>query len=35
MKAGAFGFLTKPFSDESLTECLDRALVGGRTGPAS
>ena len=35
MKAGAFGFLTKPFSDESLTECLDRALVGGRTDPAS
>jgi len=35
MKAGAFGFLTKPFSDESLTECLDRALVGGRTGPVS
>jgi FixJ family two-component response regulator len=35
MKAGAVGFLTKPFSDESLTECLDRALVGGRTDPAS
>ena len=35
MKAGAFGFLTKPFSDESLMACLDRALVGGRTGPAS
>ena len=34
LKAGAFGFLTKPFSDESLIECLDRALVGGRTDPA-
>ena len=35
LKAGAFGFLTKPFSDESLIECLDKALVGGRTDPAS
>ena len=26
MNAGAFGFLTKPFSDESLMACLDRAL---------
>jgi FixJ family two-component response regulator len=34
MKAGAFGFLTKPFSDESLMECLDRALFGSRTDPA-
>ena len=34
MKAGAFGFLTKPFSDESLMECLDRALLGSRTDPA-
>ena len=34
LKAGACGFLTKPFSDESLIECLDRALVGGRTDPA-
>jgi FixJ family two-component response regulator len=34
LKAGAFGFLTKPFSDESLIECLDRALIGGRTDPA-
>jgi FixJ family two-component response regulator len=24
--AGAVGFLSKPFSDESLIECLDRAL---------
>ena len=35
MKAGAFGFLTKPFSDESLIECLDRALVDGRADPTS
>ena len=35
LKAGAFGFLTKPFKDESLIECLDKALVGGRTDPAS
>jgi FixJ family two-component response regulator len=26
MDAGAFGFLRKPFSDESLIECLDKAL---------
>ena len=35
LKAGACGFLTKPFSDESLIECLDKALLDGRTGPAS
>ena len=35
LKAGAVGFLTKPFKDESLIECLDKALVGGRTDPAS
>jgi FixJ family two-component response regulator len=35
LKAGACGFLTKPFSDESLIACLDRALVGDRTDPAS
>ena len=34
MKAGAFGFLTKPFSDESLIECLDRALLGAKSDPA-
>lgn len=26
LKSGACGFLTKPFSDESLMECLDKAL---------
>jgi len=35
MKAGVFGFLTKPFSDESLIECLDKALLTGRTDPTS
>jgi FixJ family two-component response regulator len=29
MQHGAFCFLRKPFSQESLTECLDRALKGG------
>jgi FixJ family two-component response regulator len=35
LKAGAYGFLTKPFSDESLIECLDRALLGTKSDPAS
>jgi FixJ family two-component response regulator len=26
LNAGAFGFLSKPFTEESLIECLDRAL---------
>ena len=26
LDAGAFGFLSKPFTEESLIECLDRAL---------
>ncbi len=26
LQAGACGFLTKPFNDDSLIECLDRAL---------
>lgn len=29
MDAGAFGFLRKPFSDESLIECLDKAINAG------
>jgi FixJ family two-component response regulator len=28
LKAGACGFLSKPFKDESLIECLDKALIG-------
>ena len=35
MKAGACGFLTKPFSDESLIECLNMALAGDKSNPAS
>jgi FixJ family two-component response regulator len=35
MKAGAFGFLSKPFSDRSLKECLDRALQGGSNDPSA
>jgi FixJ family two-component response regulator len=31
MDAGAFGFLSKPFNDESLIECLDKALNAGST----
>lgn len=31
MDAGAFGFLSKPFDDESLIECLDKALNAGST----
>lgn len=27
MDAGAFGFLRKPFADENLIECLDKALA--------
>jgi FixJ family two-component response regulator len=34
LDAGAFGFLSKPFSEESLIECLDRALEHHRVlGP--
>jgi FixJ family two-component response regulator len=31
MDAGAFGFLRKPFNDESLIACLDKALNAGST----
>jgi FixJ family two-component response regulator len=34
LEAGAFGFLSKPFDDESLIECLDRALKSDNAGPA-
>jgi FixJ family two-component response regulator len=30
LTAGAFGYLGKPFSEESLVSCLDKAL--GRSG---
>ncbi len=29
LDAGAYGFLNKPFQDECLIECLDKALAGG------
>jgi FixJ family two-component response regulator len=32
LKAGAFGFLRKPFADESLIESLDKALEEPSTG---
>jgi FixJ family two-component response regulator len=31
---GAFGFLSKPFSEDSLIDCLDRALAHHRSGAA-
>ena len=31
MDAGAFGFLRKPFNDETLIACLDRALNASST----
>jgi FixJ family two-component response regulator len=34
LQAGAFGFLSKPFEDQSLIECLDRALQLDSTGLA-
>jgi len=33
LDAGAFGFLRKPFSDECLIECLDKALGSSAPGP--
>jgi FixJ family two-component response regulator len=35
LRAGAFGYLSKPFDDESLIACLDRALFGTGAGPAA
>ncbi len=34
LNAGALGFLIKPFEDERLIECLDRALQGKDAGIA-
>jgi len=31
LRAGAFGFLSKPFSEESLIACLDKALAHHRS----
>jgi FixJ family two-component response regulator len=31
LEAGAFGFLRKPFEDESLIRCLEKALEGFET----
>ena len=30
IKSGAVGYLTKPFSEDHLIECIDSALKGGR-----
>jgi FixJ family two-component response regulator len=35
LDAGAIGFLSKPFSDESLIQCLDRAVESHRLGSAN
>jgi FixJ family two-component response regulator len=34
LRAGAFGFLNKPFEDACLIRCLDKALNGDETGLA-
>ena len=34
LDAGAFGFLRKPFSEDSLIECLDKALGSSVAGSA-
>ena len=34
LRAGAFGFLNKPFEDKSLIRCLDKALKGDEAGLA-
>jgi FixJ family two-component response regulator len=33
MKAGAIGFLTKPFDESRLLECVEQALMKGRAAP--
>jgi FixJ family two-component response regulator len=33
MKAGAIGFLTKPFDESRLMECVEQALMRRRDGP--
>jgi FixJ family two-component response regulator len=33
MNAGAVGFLSKPFDEESLIDCLDTALNHRASGP--
>lgn len=33
MKAGAIGFIGKPFSEDCLIGCLERALKTGNSGP--
>jgi FixJ family two-component response regulator len=33
LRAGAIGYLSKPYSEESLIQCLDTAL--GATGPGA
>lgn len=35
MNAGASGFLRKPFDDESLIACLDKALNAPHAGPSA
>jgi FixJ family two-component response regulator len=32
LEAGAFGYLSKPFNDECLIECIDEALKGNDSG---
>lgn len=34
LDAGAFGFLRKPFTEDCLIECLDKALAGSVAGSA-
>jgi FixJ family two-component response regulator len=35
LDAGAIGYLSKPFSDESLVQCLERALAAYNPGKAN